>query len=178
MRALGLWSDERGSNIHDGGAPYYDIYETSDHQYVAVGAVEPQFFHELLKQLDLLDIDVPDPSDRSRWAVLRGALAEKFMSRTRDEWESHFTGTNACVAPVLSLGEAPKHEHLREWGTFVEYDGVVQPAPAPRFSRTPGAISRPAPLPGQGGLAALRDWGLEETEVDNLVASGVIGASD
>jgi alpha-methylacyl-CoA racemase len=176
MRALGLWSDERGSNIHDGGAPFYDIYETSDHRYVAVGALEPQFFKELLELLGLSNLGVSVLGDRSRWAALRDSLTEKFMSRTRDEWESVFAGTNACVAPVLSLGEAPKHEHLLECGTFVEYDGVIQPAPAPRFSRTPGAISRPAPLPGQGGLAALRDWGLEETQIHNLVANHVVGA--
>jgi alpha-methylacyl-CoA racemase len=176
MRALGIWSDERGSNIHDGGAPFYDIYETSDHQFVAVGAIEPQFFQELLEILEMSELGVPIAGDRSRWPVLRDALIKKFKSRTRDEWESLFAGTNACVAPVLSLGEAPKHEHLREWGTFVEYDGVIQPAPAPRFSRTPGAISRPAPLPGQGGRAALADWGFDETEIESLVSDHVIGA--
>jgi alpha-methylacyl-CoA racemase len=181
MRAKGLWGDERGSNIYDGGAPFYNIYETSDARYVAVGAVEPQFFRELLELLGLLDrfeVGAPFPGDARRWADLHEALTEKFLTRTRDEWESLLAGTNACVSPVLSMDEAPKHEHLREWGTFVEYDGIIQPAPAPRFSRTPGAISRPAPLPGQGGLGALKDWGLEADQIEDLVASQVIGATE
>jgi len=178
MRALGLWSDERGGNTLDGGAPFYDIYETSDHQYVAVGAIEPQFFGELLELLELSDLGVPAPGDRSQWTVLHEALTEKFRTQTRDDWESLFAGTDACVTPVLSMGEAPKHEHLREWGTFVEHDGVIQPAPAPRFSRTPGAIKRAAHLPGQGGQAALRDWGLKETEIDKLVSNQVIGVRE
>jgi alpha-methylacyl-CoA racemase len=178
LRALGLWDDERGSNILDGGAPFYEIYTTSDQQYLAVGSIEEKFFRELLDLLDLNDVDVPRSGDRSQWPEIHERLAAKFGTRTRDEWETLFAGTDACVAPVLTMAEAPNHPHVAEWGTFVTFDDVTQPAPAPRFSRTPGVIRRSAPRPGQGGVAALRDWGFQSNEVQELIENGIINADD
>jgi alpha-methylacyl-CoA racemase len=170
MRALGLWNDERASNILDGGAPFYQVYETSDAQYISVGAIEEKFFAELLGLIGQSDLEVPARDDREGWIKVHQILQTTFAKRSRDEWEKVFAGTDACVAPVLSLSEAPEHEHLREWGTFVEIDGVVQPAPTPRFSRTPGAIQRPPPRPGQNGKSALRDWGFEDHEIQDFLA--------
>jgi len=174
LRALGLWSDERGTNILDGGAPFYQIYTTSDGRYLAIGAIEDRFFAELLDRIGLTDLRVPAPGDRREWSDIHESLARQFGSRTRDEWERLLAGTDACVAPVLSMGEAPQHPHLRQRGTFVEVDGVVQPAPTPRFSRTPSSIQRPAPRPGQGGVRALQDWGLEDDEIQSLLDRGAI----
>lgn len=168
--SAGQWSDRRGTNLLDTGAPFYDVYETSDGGWVAVGPLEPAFYVELLDRLGLTDT-APDRLDEARWPELRALLAEAFATRTRDEWTALFEGTDACVAPVLSYAEAPQHPHLAARGTYVEHHGVVQPAPAPRFSRTPGALSTPPPArSGLDTRAALTAWGI--TDVDALFASG------
>jgi alpha-methylacyl-CoA racemase len=174
LLAAGLWREERGANLLDGGAPFYGVYETADGRHLAVGALEPEFFAELLRRLGLDAGDLPDQLDRDGWPVLRERLAGLFRTRTRDQWCELLAGTDACVAPVLGLGEAPAHPHNRARGTFVEVGGVTQPAPAPRFSRTPpGPPSPPAP-PGAHTDQALADWGVDPGELARLRAAGAI----
>lgn len=160
--ATGRWRDERGVNFLDGGAPYYDVYETADGKYLAVGAIEPQFFAALLEGLGLCDI--PDRDDEANWPELRDLFARRFKEKTRDEWAAIFAGTDACVEPVLTMHEAVVDPHLRARETYVVRDGRPQPAPAPRFSRTPGALTSPPPAPGQHTIEALADWGIEDPE--------------
>src|SRR5215469_468802 len=143
LRARGAWRDERGVNLLDSGAPFYDTYATADGKYVAVGALEPQFYAALLKGLGLDGTDLPAQMDMARWPTLRERFAETFATRTRDEWADVFAGTDACVAPVLSPAEAPSHPHNTARGTFTDVGGLTQPAPAPRFDRT--AVDKPAP---------------------------------
>jgi alpha-methylacyl-CoA racemase len=142
MLANGLWASPRGENTLDGGAPFYDTYETSDGGYVAVGALEPAFYAALIDGLGL-PADLPGQYDRDGWPELRKRIADRFRTRTRDEWAAIFAEKDACVVPVLSPAEAPAHPHNRARGTFVEVGGVIQPAPAPRFGRTPTASPRP-----------------------------------
>jgi alpha-methylacyl-CoA racemase len=170
--SAGLWSERRGTNLLDTGAPFYDVYETSDGGWMAVGPLEPAFYTELLRLLDLTDA-TPDRLDPGQWPALRDLLAETFRSRTREEWTAVFEGTDACVEPVLSYAEAPGHPHLAARGTYVEHHGVVQPAPAPRFSRTPVALSTPPATPGADTRAALYAWGIDNP--DALIASGAAG---
>lgn len=160
LLARGAWRDERGSNLLDGGAPFYGVFETSDGGWMAVGALEPQFYAELVDRLGLeaVEADADGRADPSRWPALRERLASAFATRTRDEWTAAFAGGDACVAPVLSMAEAQRDEHLVARGTFVERDGVVQPSPAPRFSRTPGAVGRRPPRPGEHTAEVLADW--------------------
>lgn len=172
--ASGFWSDERGTNLLDSGAPFYDCYECADGRWVAVAAIEPAFFAELLEGLGLDAADLPDQNDPAGWPSLRRRLAERFRTRTRDEWEAHFEGRDACVTPVLTMGEAPDHPHHRARGTFVELAGVSQPAPAPRFSRTPAAVDRPPGRAGGDTDAVLSDWGLDERELAALRRAGAI----
>ncbi|HEU4674526.1 MAG TPA: CaiB/BaiF CoA-transferase family protein [Motilibacteraceae bacterium] len=171
MLAAGSWQDRRGVNLLDSGAPFYDVYQTSDGRWMAVGALEPQFYAALLAVLDLGE-DVPDRNDPRQWPSLRERFAARFRERTQAEWTELFEGTDACVAPVLSLTEAPAHPHLAARGSFVEHAGVVQPAPAPRFSRTPGALGEPPARPGQHSREALADWGVDD--VEQLIADGVV----
>ena len=170
MRAGGGWSDARGTNLLDGGAPFYDTYACADGEYVAVGALEPQFWAEVVEVLGLED--APGQADVARWPELRSRLAEVFLTRTGDEWAALFEGRPACVTPVLHLGEAAAHPHLAARGSVVEVDGVTQPAPAPRFSRTPGELSSPAPASTADVLA---DWGFAAAELAALGESGVLG---
>lgn len=174
MRAAGLWSDERESNRLDGGAPWYSVYETRDGRYVALASNEPRFYRVTLELLGLSLADFPDQHDRSRWPAMREAFAMAFKTRTRDEWSAAMKGAEVCFAPVLSMGEAPEHPHLKARGTFVEIDGVVQPAPAPRFSRTPGAVQGTAPRVGQHTDEALADWGFGDAERAALRSIGAI----
>jgi alpha-methylacyl-CoA racemase len=174
LRQAGVWQDERGTNLLDTGAHFYEVYETSDSGFMGVGAIEPQFYAELIRLLDLEGEDLPDQSDRAAWPAMKKRFAELFASRTRAEWEKVFEGSDACVAPVLSLSEAPDHPHNRLRGTFTEVAGVVQPAPAPRFTGTPGGIRRPPPNPGQHGDEALSDWGLDPGQIAGLRSSGAI----
>jgi alpha-methylacyl-CoA racemase len=156
----------------DGAAPYYDTYETLDGGFLAVAAVEPPFYAEFLRLIGLEPDEVPDRDDPSRWDALRTVIGGVLRGRTRDEWMAVFEGTDACVTPVLTLTEATVHHHNRARHTFSEEYGVVQPAPAPRFDRTPGRIASPPPRPGQDSRTALRDWGLSEKEIDGLTALG------
>ncbi|MFG2318911.1 CaiB/BaiF CoA transferase family protein [Streptomyces tendae] len=159
MLAAGSWQDRRGANLLDGGCPFYGTYETADGRYMAVGALEPQFYAEFMRLLGIPDL-APARDDLARWPELREVVAARFKSRTRDEWTAVFADSDACTAPVLSLREAPHHPHLAARATFTEHDGITQPAPAPRFSATPTAVrTGPAP-PGAGTEAVVRDWGL------------------
>jgi alpha-methylacyl-CoA racemase len=175
LRAAGRWSDERGENILDTGSHYYDVYETSDKKYVAIGSIEPKFYAELLRLSGLQQEELPRQQDRLTWPALKERVAKIFKTKTREDWCKIMEGSEVCFAPVLNMQEAPNHPHNRQRGTFVEVDGVVQPAPAPRFSRTPSAIQRPPATPGQHTDEALRDWGLSATELSQLHSSGTIG---
>lgn len=159
MLAAGAWQDRRGSNLLDGGCPYYGTYETADGGYMAVGALEPQFYAEFLTLLGLED-HADTRTDVTRWGELREAVAARFKSRPRDEWTAVFAGSDACVAPVLSLREAPHHPHLAARGTFTDHAGLTQPAPAPRFSTTPTAVRTGPARPGADTAAVARDWDL------------------
>jgi alpha-methylacyl-CoA racemase len=141
--ALGTWREGRESNVVDGGAPFYGTYECADGEYVALGAIEPQFYALLRRLAGLDDEDFAAQIDRTRWPRLREKVAAVIRTKTRAEWCALMEGSDACFAPVLAASEAPKHAHLAARGSFVEVDGVTQPAPAPRFSRTPSAIRRP-----------------------------------
>ncbi|MET0423259.1 MAG: CoA transferase, partial [Actinoplanes sp.] len=143
MVSAGLWSHGRGENLLDGGAPFYDTYRTADGGFMAVGALEPGFYRALLDGLGLAAADLPDQFDPAGWPVLREQFASVFATRSRAEWTEVFAGRDACVAPVLTPAEAPDHPHLRARGTFVEVGGEPQPAPAPRFGRTPAAAPQP-----------------------------------
>jgi alpha-methylacyl-CoA racemase len=174
LRALGLWRDERGANLLDGGAPFYGVYETADGGYLAVGALEPEFFAELVARVGLDPAEVPAELDRDGWPALRERLEAVFLTRTRDEWCELLAGSDACVAPVLSPAEAPGHPHNRDRGTFVAVGGTLQPAPAPRFSRTPCPPPAPPPEPGQHTTEALRGWGFDPDRVERLRAVGAV----
>ena len=165
------WSEERGGNILDTGAPWYDVYLTADGKYVAIGAIEEKFFAELGARLKL--IDLPPQYDRTRWPEMRRRLAEAFRSKTRDEWCRIFAGSDACFAPVLSWSEAREHEHSTSRKSYTEISGVAQPAPAPRFSRTAAEVQRPPPERGQGGTAALADWGFDAAAIKRLESLGL-----
>jgi alpha-methylacyl-CoA racemase len=172
QRSAGLMSDERGSNMLDGGAPCYDAYRCADGEYMAVGALESQFFAELVRVLGLTD--VPAQWDVSEWPRLREQLTTAFATRTRAEWTAAFDGVDACVSPVWRLGEAAADPHLRARGTLVDVDGVTQPAAAPRFSRTPGRAGGPPRTPGADTTEALRDWGVSDEDIDALLADGTV----
>jgi alpha-methylacyl-CoA racemase len=169
--AAGSWSEERGVNILDTGAPWYDVYETKDGRHVAVGAIEPKFFSELTARLGLEQ--VTSQYDRAHWPEMRRRFAETFRAKTRDEWCAIFEGSDACFAPVLGWREARAHPHARARGSYLSVGKVEQPAPAPRFSRTPGAVRRPPPERGAGGRQALQDWGFDAARIDQLVRLGM-----
>jgi len=169
MLDAGLWDDCRGTNLLDGGRPWYDVYETSDHRWMAVGALEPAFYAELLRLLEIGPTD-GDRSDPCRWPQLRQRIATKFQKRTQEHWAAVFDGTDACVAPILGLRDAAGHAHLAARETFVDVEGHTHPAPAPRFSHTPSAIQRPPSSLGAHSREALTDWGIDD--VDELIAAG------
>ena len=162
LHAHGSWSPERGTNLIDTGAPFYDTYRCRDGRYVAVGAIEPAFYRVLLHGLGLSAVAVPDRADRRNWPALRELLTRTFATRDRDDWARVFAGTDACVTPVLSLAEAAAHPHLTERDTIRSKDGTVQAMPAPRFSRTMADDPVPPPEPGSGLAALRRDWGLSD----------------
>ncbi len=171
----GLWNDERGANMLDTGAPFYEVYETSDGKWMAVGGIEAQFYAELIRGLGLEgDSSFPSQMSRDQWSAMKARFAEIFKSKTRDEWSAIFDGTDACVVPVLSPWEAHLHPHNMARSTFVEVNGTVQPAPAPRFSRTPSAISKPPSPPGADTISALVEWGVAEDAVTKLRESGAL----
>lgn len=172
MLAAGSWTDRRGENLLDTGTPWYDTYETSDGHWIAVGAIEPKFYAEFASLLGLPDEIAALRDDPEAWPKLRSAIAAAFAERRRDEWAAVFDGTDACVAPVLSLTEAAQHPHLAARDTFIEVGGVVQPAPAPRFSRTATAHPTPPPPIGRDAQEVLRDWGIGDAA--GLIARGVV----
>lgn len=175
LAAAGLWDlDSKGTNLLDSGAPWYDTYTTADGLYMAVGAIEPQFYAALLKGLGFAETDLPAQHDRTRWPDLRRAFSERFAEKTREGWVAVFEGTDACVAPVLRLGEAAEHPHNVARSTFVDIDGITQPAPAPRFSRTPSATPAPPAGPGTHTDLVLADMGLSGSAIKALRESGAI----
>jgi alpha-methylacyl-CoA racemase len=176
--AMGFWSDERGTNLLDSGAPFYDVYRCRDGQEIAVGAIEPQFFAALLDVLDLDAAALPDQNDSARWPELREHLAGALATRPRAEWLQRAEGRDACLAPVLTMAEARSHPHMRARSTIVEVDGVPQPAPAPRFSATPPVLSRPPSVPGEHTDEALEELGFSAAEVDDLRRRQVIASAD
>jgi alpha-methylacyl-CoA racemase len=170
LHAAGYWKEHRGSNILDGGAPFYRAYRASDDEYVIVCAIERRFFTALLDSLGIDDIGLAEQHDQSKWPQQIERLEAVFASKTRDEWCALLEGSDACFAPVLSLAEAPDHEHNKARMTFVDIDGVTQPAPAPRFSRTASEISQ-APVAASADIrGALSDWGLSDSDIDKLAA--------
>ena len=175
LRAAGQWTDGRAENTLDGGAPNYRAYQTLDGKYIAIGPVEPKFWARLLQQIGAEEEELLGLEDRSEWPRMCERLAGIFRTRTREEWRRLLEGSDVCFAPVLSMAEAPQHPHNRERQTFVELEGVVQPAPAPRFSRTPSRIQRAPSEPGEHTRDALKDWGFSEAELEQLQGEGVIG---
>lgn len=165
--AMGLDSGRRASGLLDGGTPWYDLYETADGEHVSVAALEPQFWAALVERIG---VELPDRDDPAHHGAIREALTRRFKERTQAEWAEVFDGTDACVAPVVRLADAPAHPHLAARGTFVDVDGTTQPAPAPRFSRTPASLGAPPPLPGEHTREALTAWGVADVEA--LLASG------
>jgi alpha-methylacyl-CoA racemase len=173
--AMGLWSDaEPGTNILDTGAHFYDVYETADGKFVAIGPIEGKFYAELLRLVGWEHEDLPWQMDRSQWPALKDRFAALFRTRTRDEWSALLEGSDACFAPVLSMGEAPQHPQNRARNTFLTLDGIVQPAPAPRFSRTAPEVQGPPPRPGEHTDAVLVDWGFDAEEIAKLRATGAV----
>jgi len=175
FRAMGIWFDERGTNMLDSGAHFYDVYETKDGKYVTIGSIESQFYAELLEKTGLVDDDtLPHQHDRTQWPAMKERFVELFKTKTRDEWCELMEGSDVCFAPVLSMTEAPAHPHNVARGTFVERDGIVQPAPAPRFDRTPGEISRPPSHAGQHTDEVLADWGVDPATIAKLHETGAV----
>lgn len=172
LRAAGAWH-ERGMNTFDGGSHFYNVYETSDGQHVAVGVMEPKFYAALLEVLELDDKELPDQLDRAGWATMKERLAAIFRTRTRDEWCARFEGRDACFSPVLSLDEAPAHPHHVARQSFLEIEGAVHPAPSPRLSRTPADVRRPPPLPGEHAREVL-ELSFTSDEVAALFESGAV----
>ena len=175
--AMGLWRNARGQNLLDGGCPFYDSYETSDGGFMAVGALEPGFFAELVRLLDVADHDaVTAQYNPKTWPAMRALFTETFKARTRAQWTELFDGTDACVTPILSFEEAPQDPHNCARGSFVSVGGIDQPAPAPRFSRTPAATPSPGAKPGAHSRDALADWGIEAQRIDDLISKGAVRA--
>ena len=174
LRAEGLWSDEPGTNILDLGAPHYNVYETADGRWITIGAGEAPFYRELLEHVGLDPALADGQGDPTSWAAVTEQLAGVFARKTLAEWREELEGTNTCFAPVLRMDEAPDHPHLRERATFVEVDGVVQPAPAPRFSRTPAASPGAPVRAGQQTSDVLTTWGFRPDEVDQLRTAGAV----
>ncbi|MFC3723171.1 CaiB/BaiF CoA-transferase family protein [Mesorhizobium sediminum] len=178
LQAAGVWPGGRGENILDSGAPQYDVYRCADGGYVSIAPIEGKFQTVLLSAMGFDPAGFPDMNERANWDEARRLLAERFSQKTRAEWCALLEGTDACFAPVLSSAEASSHPHHAERGTFITVDGLVQPAPAPRFSGTPAAAPTPPEAPGQSGDAVLRDWGIAEERIAELTTTGVLGRRD
>jgi alpha-methylacyl-CoA racemase len=174
FRQVGFWEEKRASNLLDTGAWFYDAYECKDGKYVSIGSLEPQFFAQLLSLTGLDEEELPPQHDKSKWPAMKERMRALFKTKTRDEWCEIMEGTDVCFAPVLSMSEAPEHPHNRLRKTFVSVEGIVQPAPAPRFSRSEPAIQCPPAHAGQHTAEALADWGIGAAEIDRLKASGAI----
>ncbi len=174
MRNMGAWSDERGVNLLDGAAPFYDCYETRDGKYISIGSIEGQFYAELLEKTGLDPKSLPPQMDKAQWPAMKQRMAALFRTRTRDEWCRILEGSDVCFAPVLGIGEAAEHPHNVQRGTFVKPGGQLQPAPAPRFSRTPGAIQGPPVHAGERADEALAEWGVAAERVRKLRDAGAL----
>jgi len=174
LRAIGVWEGARGSNLLDGGAPFYSVYATADGKYMAVAALEPQFYGELLEMLGLDSATLPQQYDQSGWSDLRQQFAAVFATRTRAQWAEIFAGSDACVTPVLSIGETTADAHLAARGSLIDVGGEVQPAPAPRFSRSVVGSPTPAPSPGEQTVEVLQELGLTAARISELRATGAV----
>jgi alpha-methylacyl-CoA racemase len=174
LKQIGAWKEEHGTNVLDTGAPFYDTYETKDGKYVALGSLEPQFYAELLARTGLDAEELPAQMDATGWDALRTRFTDLFKTKTRAEWDELLLGTDACYAPVLTMSEATNDPHMQARSTIIERDGVPQPAPAPRFSRTAGEVQRSAPWPGQHTDEALGDWGVGDAEIAKLRETGAV----
>jgi len=174
LHAAGLWSNKPGTNLLDSGAHFYDTYETADGKFVAIGSIESQFYKLLLKLAEIDDPDFENQLDVKQWPQLKEKLAAVFKTKTRDQWCQIMEGSDVCFAPVLSMSEAPSHPQNEQRKNFTRIDGVLQPAPAPRFSRTEPEIKNPPPTPGQDTVAVLEDFGFSTEEIDGLQSAEVI----
>ncbi len=174
LRGMGGFSEERGTNLLDTGSPFYDVYETADGEWVSIGSIEPQFYAQLIELTGIEHDDLPHQMDRAGWPLLRQRLPAALKAKTRDEWCALMEHTDVCFAPVLTMDEAAAHPHVQARGTIVEEQGLLQPAPSPRFSRTPGAIQRPPAWPGQHTDEVLAEWGFAAGDVESLRSSGAI----
>ncbi len=174
LKQIGAWKEQPGTNVLDTGAPFYDTYETKDAKFVSLGSLEPQFYAELLARTGLDAEELPAQMDAAGWDTLRTRFTDLFRTKTRAEWDELLLGTDACYAPVLTMSEATNDAHLKARNTIIERDGVPQPAPAPRFSRTAGEVQRSAPWPGQHTDEALADWGLGDAEIAKLREAGAV----
>jgi alpha-methylacyl-CoA racemase len=175
LRALGAFDEEaRGGNVLDTGAPFYDTYECADGTFIALGSLEPQFYAELLAKTGLDREELPAQMDRDGWPRLRERFTELFKTKSRDDWCALLEDSDACFAPVLTMTDAAKHPHVQARDTIVDYDGVLQPAPAPRFSRTAPELRRPPVRPGENTDEALTDWGFDAAELASLHEAGAI----
>lgn len=176
FKASGMWKEERRANLLDGGAHFYDTYQCADGKWISIGSIEPQFYALLLEKTGINDPDFAAQMDRAGWDSLRAKLGHVIAQKSQAEWCEIMDATDVCFAPVLDLDEAPKHPHNAARKTFVEVEGVIQPAPAPRFSETPGAIQGPPPAIGAHDREALGDWGFSASEIEALKASGALAA--
>ena len=174
MKAAGVWRDERRANLLDGGAHFYDTYRCADGGWISIGSIEPQFYALLLEKTGITDPDFTSQMDRAGWPALREKLAAVIATKTRDQWCAIMEATDVCFAPVLDMNEAPRHPHNLARKTFVEVAGVTQPAPAPRFSATPGAVAGPPPAMGAHNTEALGDWGFSGGDIDALQKAGAL----
>ncbi len=175
MKAMGFWQPERGTNMLDTGAPFYDVYETSDARFISIGSIEPQFYAELLRLSGLGELDdFPSQMDRAQWPAMKQRVEELFKTKTRDEWCDLMEHTDVCFAPVLTMEEATEHPHNVERGTFTEVGGVTQQSPAPRFSRTTAEIQGPASHPGQHTDRVLADFGFDSADIEKLRDAGAV----
>lgn len=174
FKAAGSWSNQRGENLLDGGAPFYDTYTCADGKYVSIGAIEPQFYSLLMQLCGIEDPAFETQMDTHCWPMLKYRLADAFRMKTRDEWRALLEGTDVCFAPVLNWDEAPEHPHNRARETFITIDGVIQPAPAPRFSRTRPQVPDAPATAGAHSEAILQDWGISSEVIKHLIQAGTI----
>jgi alpha-methylacyl-CoA racemase len=174
---FGSWTEKRGDNLVDGGAPFYGTYATQDRKYVAVGAIEPQFYASLVRVLGLTDEPLPAQYDRGTWPRMRERFAAIFRTRNRDAWVEASAGRDACLSPVLTMEEAAAHPHMRAREVYSKFDGLRHPSPAPRFDRTPGSLRRPVPTAGQHSREVLGEWGSSDAEIAALEACNAMAQS-